>query len=119
MLPSWKENREADRDSRTNEQAYNVAVLSVPDFKSVQTVFKETRTHLGEILSAFEFFDHEGLEMVLEHTGAQSPFESQPEEGAEKPFYVLIETSGSNKDHDDEVSKAIFRMTTLVSQHAL
>ncbi|TKA55394.1 hypothetical protein B0A53_02318 [Rhodotorula sp. CCFEE 5036] len=82
--------------------AYNVAVLSVPDFKSVQTVFKETRTHLGEILSAFEFFDHEGLEMVLEHTGAQSPFESQPEEGAERPFYVLIETSGSNKDHDDE-----------------
>ncbi|GAA5980599.1 hypothetical protein JCM10908_001703 [Rhodotorula pacifica] len=82
--------------------AYNVAVLSVPDFKSVQTVFKETRTHLGEILSAFEFFDHEGLEMVLEHTGAKSPFESQPEEGAEKPFYVLIETSGSNKDHDDE-----------------
>ncbi|GAA5866188.1 hypothetical protein JCM3774_004113 [Rhodotorula dairenensis] len=82
--------------------AYNVAVLSVPDFKSVQTVFKETRTHLGEILSAFEFFDHEGLEMVLEHTGAQSPFESEPEEGAPKPFYVLIETSGSNKDHDDE-----------------
>ncbi|BGP52908.1 D-lactate ferricytochrome c oxidoreductase [Rhodotorula sphaerocarpa] len=84
------------------KQAYNVAVLSVPDFASVQTVFKETRAQLGEILSAFEFFDHEGFEMVLEHTGAKSPFESAPEEGAEKPFYVLIETSGSNKDHDDE-----------------
>lgn len=25
----------------------------------------------------------------------------------EYPFYVLIETSGSNKDHDDEVKKKI------------
>ncbi|GAA5994994.1 FAD-binding oxidoreductase [Rhodotorula paludigena] len=80
--------------------AINVAVLSVPDFESVQTVFKETRAHLGEILSAFEFFDQEGLELVLHHTGAKSPFESEPEGG--RAFYVLIETSGSNKDHDDE-----------------
>ncbi|BGP36712.1 D-lactate ferricytochrome c oxidoreductase [Rhodotorula kratochvilovae] len=80
--------------------AINVAVLAVPDFKSVQTVFKETRAQLGEILSAFEFFDQEGLDMVLEHTGARSPFETEPEGG--RAFYVLIETSGSNKDHDDE-----------------
>ncbi|BGP21736.1 D-lactate ferricytochrome c oxidoreductase [Rhodotorula toruloides] len=80
--------------------AINVAVLSVPDFNSVQTVFKETRAQLGEILSAFEFFDQEGLEMVLHHTGAKSPFETEPENG--RAFYVLIETSGSNKDHDDE-----------------
>lgn len=80
--------------------AYNVAVLSIPDFASVQTVFRETRAALGEILSAFEFFDQEGLELVLEHTGQKAPFESEPEGG--KGFYVLIETSGSNKDHDDE-----------------
>lgn len=80
--------------------AINVAVLSVPDFKSVQKVFTETRQQLGEILSAFEFFDQEGLDMVLEHTGAKTPFESEPEGG--RAFYVLIETSGSNKDHDDE-----------------
>ncbi|GAA5976855.1 hypothetical protein JCM11641_000891 [Rhodosporidiobolus odoratus] len=80
--------------------AVNVAVLSVPSFEAVQTVFKETRARLGEILSAFEFFDQEGLEMVLEHTGAKTPFESEPENG--RAFYVLIETSGSNKDHDDE-----------------
>ncbi|GAA5925772.1 hypothetical protein JCM10213_008881 [Rhodosporidiobolus nylandii] len=80
--------------------AINVAVLSVPNFESVQTVFKETRARLGEILSAFEFWDQEGHEMVLDHTGAKSPFETEPEGG--KAFYVLIETSGSNKDHDDE-----------------
>ncbi|KAK4058083.1 D-lactate ferricytochrome c oxidoreductase [Microbotryomycetes sp. JL221] len=80
--------------------AVNVAVLSVPDFNKVQTVYKETRTKLGEILSAFEFFDQEGLELVLKHTGQKAPFDGEPEGG--KAFYVLIETSGSNKDHDDE-----------------
>lgn len=92
-------------------QAINVAVLSVPDFKSVQTVFTETRQHLGEILSAFEFFDQEGLDMVLEHTGAKTPFESEPEGG--RAFYVLIETSGSNKDHDDEVSLILFPLASF------
>ncbi|KAK4054851.1 D-lactate ferricytochrome c oxidoreductase [Microbotryomycetes sp. JL201] len=80
--------------------AINVAVLAVPDFAKVQTVFKETRTKLGEILSAFEFWDQQGLELVLKHTGQKAPFEGEPENG--KAFYVLIETSGSNKDHDDE-----------------
>jgi FAD/FMN-containing dehydrogenase len=90
--------------------AINVAVLSVPSFESVQKVFTETRQQLGEILSAFEFFDQEGLEMVLDHTGAKSPFETQPEEG-NRNFYVLIETSGSNKDHDDEVKRLSHTVT--------
>lgn len=76
----------------------------MPDFVGVQKVFQETRTQLGEILSAFEFWDQEGLEMVLRHTGQKAPFEGEPEGG--RAFYVLIETSGSNKDHDDEVSWA-------------
>ncbi|KAL8278887.1 hypothetical protein RQP46_008758 [Phenoliferia psychrophenolica] len=80
--------------------AVNVAVLCVPDFAAVQAVFKETRIALGEILSAFEFWDQEGLELVLHHTGQKAPFEGTPEGG--RAFYVLIETSGSNKDHDDE-----------------
>lgn len=40
------------------------------------------------------------MELVLEHTGQKAPFDA-PEDGS-KPFYVLVETSGSNKDHDDE-----------------
>ena len=67
----------------------------------MQKVYKETRTKLGEILSAFEFFDQEGLDLVLKHTGQKRPFADEPEGG--RAFYVLIETSGSNKDHDDEV----------------
>lgn len=74
----------------------------MPDFEGVQRVFKETRIALGEILSAFEFFDQEGLDLVLAHTGQKAPFEGKPAGG--RAFYVLLETSGSNKDHDDEVS---------------
>ncbi|KAI5477226.1 D-lactate dehydrogenase 2, mitochondrial precursor [Pseudohyphozyma bogoriensis] len=80
--------------------AVNVAVLCVPDFAAVQKVFKETRIALGEILSAFEFWDQEGHELVLHHTGQKPPFEGEPEGG--KAFYVLVETSGSNGEHDEE-----------------
>lgn len=78
--------------------AKNVAVLKVPDFAKVQEVFVATRTKLGEILSAFEFFDQEAYDLVLHHTGQKAPIES----GGTPGFYVLIETSGGNKDHDDE-----------------
>lgn len=79
--------------------AKNVAVLKVPDFSRVQDVFVATRTKLGEILSAFEFFDEDAYNLVLHHTGQKAPLEANPEKPA---FYILIETSGSNKDHDDE-----------------
>lgn len=73
----------------------------MPSFEGVQKVFKETRIALGEILSAFEFWDQEGMDLVLRHTGQKAPFQGEPAGG--RAFYVLIETSGSNKDHDDEV----------------
>jgi FAD/FMN-containing dehydrogenase len=39
------------------------------------------------------------MDLVLDHTGQKPPFENA---SAEKSFYVLIETSGSNEDHDAE-----------------
>ena len=74
-----------------------MAVLAVPSFASIQTVFSAARERCGEILSAFEFFDQEAHDMVLKHTGQSSPLEQT----GERQFYALIETSGSNKDHDD------------------
>lgn len=41
------------------------------------------------------------MDLVLKHTGQKRPFAEEPEGG--RAFYVLMETSGSNKDHDDEV----------------
>ncbi|KAH9460468.1 hypothetical protein Pst134EB_008640 [Puccinia striiformis f. sp. tritici] len=53
---------------------------------------------LGEILSAFEFFDKQCFDLVLKHTQQKDPFTSSEDQNQ---FYVLIETSGSNKQHDD------------------
>ncbi|KAI9334984.1 hypothetical protein BDR26DRAFT_549932 [Obelidium mucronatum] len=80
--------------------AVNVAVLALPDFASVQNAFKLARTNLTEILSAFEFWDAACATIVLKHIpNAKNPFESSD---APHPFYVLVETSGSNSDHDTE-----------------
>ncbi|CAO1633166.1 unnamed protein product [Sympodiomycopsis kandeliae] len=78
--------------------AQNVAVFALDSFESVQKVFGTVKQHCGEILSAFEYFDQDAFELVQGHATSKvkDPFESR------HPFYVLIETSGSNKDHDDE-----------------
>lgn len=39
----------------------NVAVFSLPSYEAVQKVFGEAKSKLGEILSAFEFFDKQGV----------------------------------------------------------
>ncbi|KAI9017826.1 hypothetical protein BC832DRAFT_545797 [Gaertneriomyces semiglobifer] len=77
--------------------AVNVAMLGVPTFEGVQQVFKQAKNELNEILSAFEFFDNTCLQLVKKHIpNVREPFST------ETPFYVVLETSGSNKDHDDE-----------------
>ncbi|CAI5978981.1 unnamed protein product [Closterium sp. NIES-65] len=74
----------------------HVALLGCSSFDAVQQVFCASRRHLGEVLSAAEFFDRSSLQMVLKHNeGTRDPLPD-----GEYPFYVLIETSGSNPDHD-------------------
>lgn len=84
----------------------NVAVFSVPSYEHVQKVFSVTKSHLGEILSAFEFFDKYAYELVRKHQkeGGESERKAFETEG---PFYVLVETGGSNQAHDEEVSAGI------------
>ncbi|KAF9437360.1 hypothetical protein BGZ76_001077 [Entomortierella beljakovae] len=78
-------------------KAVNVALVGLDTYDHVQAAFKKSKDELSEILSAFEFWDQEAIKTVKQHIeGANDPLE------AEHPFYVLIETSGSNKDHDDE-----------------
>ncbi|KAI8605641.1 hypothetical protein EDD21DRAFT_349816 [Dissophora ornata] len=84
--------------SPKRSKAINVALLGLDSFDKVQTAFKRSKDELSEILSAFEFWDKEAIKLVKQHlvAGANDPLQSQ------HPFYVLVETSGSNKDHDDE-----------------
>lgn len=82
--------------------AVHVSLLAVPHYKSVQDMFTKARAQLGEILSAFEFLDRESMDMCLTHLDwTKDPMPETP-----TPFYVLIETSGSNAEHDMEKLEA-------------
>jgi len=59
-------------------------------------VFVRARRRLGEVLSAFEFLDRASLELTLEQLdGVRDPLPDSAE-----PFYLVVETSGSNAAHD-------------------
>ena len=77
-------------------KAVNVAYFGLPSFANVQKAFKEAKIQLGEILSAFELMDAQSQGFVHCVTGNKQPLEG------EHPFYCLIETSGSNAEHDTE-----------------
>jgi (R)-2-hydroxyglutarate---pyruvate transhydrogenase len=84
----------------------NVAVFSLPSYEAVQKVFNTTKSHLGEILSAFEFFDRQAYELVMGHKrkeAAGGEIKKVFEKDGEGEFYVLVETGGSNSGHDEEV----------------
>ncbi|TYZ64352.1 hypothetical protein PybrP1_000264 [[Pythium] brassicae (nom. inval.)] len=79
----------------------NVALLGCEDFAAVQRTFVEAKKHLGEVLSAVEFMDRQSLDMVL----AQQEWHKDPLE-SRCPYYILVETSGSNGAHDMEKLEA-------------
>lgn len=76
--------------------AVNVAFFGLESFEKVQEAFKEAKHQLSEILSAFELMDSKSQDLVQLVRGANKPLED------DHPFYCLIETSGSNGDHDYE-----------------
>ncbi|RDW95183.1 hypothetical protein BP5796_00946 [Coleophoma crateriformis] len=77
-------------------KAINVAFFGLESFEKVQEAFKEAKGQLSEILSAFELMDRPSQGLVKKVTNNKQPLES------EHPFYCLIETSGSNSEHDNE-----------------
>ncbi|PVF94954.1 putative DLD2-D-lactate dehydrogenase [Serendipita vermifera] len=79
-------------------QSTNSLVLALPSFESVHPIFKKTRTKLSEILSAFEYFDRNAYQLVVKH-GLGKPLAE--DEIGDAPAFVLIETSGGNKEHDE------------------
>lgn len=77
-------------------KAVNVAFFGLESYEKVQQAFREAKTQLSEILSAFELMDNQSQHLVRKTTGNKMPLEN------EYPFYCLIETSGSNAEHDNE-----------------
>ncbi|KAI9884988.1 MAG: hypothetical protein M1823_003225 [Watsoniomyces obsoletus] len=77
-------------------KAVNVAFLALDSYEKVQRAFQEAKNQLSEILSAFELMDGKSQDLVHRVTNKKRPLEG------DHPFYCLIETSGSSKEHDDE-----------------
>lgn len=57
---------------------------------------------MGEILSAFEFFDIHALQFTMDVL----PEVKAPLDVTDQPFYAIIETAGSNWRHDQEKLQA-------------
>nr|AKD42955.1 CG3835-RB [Drosophila melanogaster]AKD42956.1 CG3835-RC [Drosophila melanogaster]AKD42957.1 CG3835-RA [Drosophila melanogaster]AKD42985.1 CG3835-RB [Drosophila melanogaster]AKD42986.1 CG3835-RC [Drosophila melanogaster] len=79
-----------------SSRAVNVAFIGLNSFDDVLKTFVSAKRNLGEILSSCELIDERALNTALE----QFKFLNSPISGF--PFYMLIETSGSNGDHDEE-----------------
>ena len=76
--------------------AINVAYLGLESFEKVQKAYRAAKSQLSEILSAFELMDGQSQDLVHTVTRKKRPLDGQ------HPFYCLIETSGSNSEHDSE-----------------
>lgn len=69
------------------------AFCALPDIEAVGRLFQRAETAAGSGLTAFEFLDRTGLEMVLRHApGTRDPF------GGPHPWYVLLEISSGRSD---------------------
>ncbi|KAI9374625.1 hypothetical protein BJX61DRAFT_532259 [Aspergillus egyptiacus] len=81
-------------------KAVNVAYFGLESYDKVRQAFGEAKKQLSEILSAFELMDGRTQQLVHQSTGSKYPLEG------EYPFYCLVETSGSNAEHDMEKLEA-------------
>ncbi len=75
--------------------AVNVAFLGLASYDKMLEAFRAAKGQLSEILSAFELMDAGSQQIVR----TVRPEVRRPLEG-EHAFYCLIETSGSNAEHD-------------------
>ena len=101
--------------------AIHTVLLGCSTYEKTLEIFAKAREYLGEILSgfnwhfsffklfvdcnfvkAFEFIDSDSYHLSIAHNDLSfDPLRS------DHPFYVLVETSGSNHDHDYQVFYSI------------
>ena len=84
--------------------ATNAVVLALSSFDQVTPLFKIVKQDMGEILSAFEYMDRNAYTLSVKH-GQGKALSEEETEGAH--CFVLIETSGGNKEHDEEVGASL------------
>lgn len=89
-------------------QSVNLAFLGIRSFDDVHKTYLKAKEMLGEILSAFEFLDSECMKTVKDNLKLNNPIKM------DYPFYVLVETSGSNEEHDSD--KLTTFLETIMSE---
>nr|AGK29856.1 FAD-binding protein [Volvariella volvacea] len=80
-------------------QASNNVILALPKFDNVLPLYTTVKRELSEILSAFEFIDRTAYELAVKH-GQGRALSDDEVAGAE--CFVLVETSGGRREHDEE-----------------
>ena len=84
--------------------ATNAVVLALSSFDKVVPLYKTVKQDMGEIISAFEYMDRNAYNISVKH-GQGKALSEEETEGAQN--FVLIETSGGNKEHDEEVCPSL------------
>lgn len=87
----------------------NVAWLGLDNYDAVQRTFRLSKQHLGEIMSSFECVDEASIH-VVDAAAKKHGTNMQPPLEAVHPYQVLIETSGSNGEHDEEKLNSFLEM---------
>lgn len=79
------------------------AFLACDDYQAVRSALHFAKEELGEILSAVEVMDRNTL-MLVKNTYASTSSSTlrMPLDVEEHPLYLLVETKGSNAEHDAE-----------------
>ncbi|PVU95556.1 hypothetical protein BB561_001749 [Smittium simulii] len=80
----------------------NLIIMGMNSFENVMQTFRKTKSELLEILSAFEYCDNLSMDITLKGLQKPNPFNRFYN------YYVFIETSGSNQDHDHEKIMNLF-----------
>ncbi|XP_037068116.1 D-2-hydroxyglutarate dehydrogenase, mitochondrial-like [Pollicipes pollicipes] len=75
--------------------AVSLAFLGLKSFEDVLQVYRGAKSMLGEILSSCEFIDQESIACARDNLQLAPPLDDYP-------CNMLIETSGSDDDHDKE-----------------
>ncbi|XP_068630279.1 D-2-hydroxyglutarate dehydrogenase, mitochondrial [Battus philenor] len=76
-------------------KAVSLGFFGVKNFDNILDLYASAKSSLGEILSAFEMADNESISCTVKNLNLPNPI-------ADYPFYVLVETSGSDEAHDAE-----------------
>ena len=80
----------------------HTALLACDNFGDVLTTLALAKKELGEILAAFEFMDRPVLKLVQKEHRIPVAHTCSGESDGLYPFYILVETQGSNEEHDAE-----------------